>query len=78
MLLRARELTAESLGENSFGYARDLNNLAELYCATNRSDDAKSLFEEAISIAKNTLGEDHPNTKLVIANFARNFPDTNV
>ncbi len=48
--------------------ARDLNNLAQLYQARRRHDEAEPLYLEALQIFRQSLGENHPNTQIVQRN----------
>jgi hypothetical protein len=50
--------------------ARDLNNLAELYRATNRLGEAEPLYKRALAIFEQSFGPEHPNTKIVAENLA--------
>ena len=42
-------------------FATDLNNLAALYYATDRYDEAEPLYRQAMEIRRTALGEEHPD-----------------
>ena len=46
-----------------------MNNLAELYRDQGRYSDAELLFEEALSIQRNVVGADHPDTASSLNNL---------
>jgi hypothetical protein len=50
--------------------ARDLNNLALLFQATNRLAEAEPLMRRALAIVEASLGPDHFNTVAVRNNIA--------
>jgi len=50
--------------------ARSLNNLAELYRAQGKYEQAEPLYRCAIAIYEERLGEEHPNTRAVQENYA--------
>ena len=51
------------LGEEHPSFATSCNNLAGLYRAMGRYEEAESLFKQAVEILTAALGPDHPNTK---------------
>ncbi len=51
--------------------ATSLNNLANLYYNQGRYTEAEPLYIEAVAIAEETLGVDHPNTVIIRDNLAR-------
>ncbi|WP_353572445.1 tetratricopeptide repeat protein, partial [Candidatus Albibeggiatoa sp. nov. BB20] len=53
------------LGKQHPDYATSLNNLASLYDAQGQYQQALPLYEQAIDIFVNALGEEHPNTKII-------------
>ena len=46
-----------------------LNNLAALYLATNRRNEAEPLMVRAVDILTASLGEAHPHTMMAVQNF---------
>ncbi|WP_071821871.1 MULTISPECIES: tetratricopeptide repeat protein [Microcystis] len=56
------ELRKRLLGENHPSVAISLNNLAKFYYYQGRYEEAKPLYLEALTIAEQALGENHPNT----------------
>ncbi len=50
------------LGDKHPSVAISLNNLAELYSSQGRYEEAEPLFLQALAIAEQALGENHPNT----------------
>jgi len=60
MLKKLCEWEKEDFGVNHAAYARALNNLAELYRAQGRHDEAEPLHDQAKEIWRTALGEDHP------------------
>ena len=66
---RALSIAEGSLGKDHPDVARDLNNLAQLYKATNRLSEAEPLMERALSIFETSLGPDHPRTITVRRNL---------
>lgn len=59
-----------SFGPDHPEVARDLNNLAQLYQATNRLKEAEPLYTRALEIFETSLGRDHPSTFTVRLNRA--------
>ena len=51
--------------------ALSLNNLAALYYSQGRYPEAEPLYLEAIKIATQVLGENHPHTKTLYQNYLR-------
>ncbi|MDD5633570.1 MAG: tetratricopeptide repeat protein [Methylococcales bacterium] len=49
--------------------ANSLNNLAALYCAQGKYEKAEPLCQRSLAIGEKALGEDHPATKRIRANF---------
>jgi tetratricopeptide (TPR) repeat protein len=46
-----------------------LNNLAALYDSQGRYTEAEPLYREAINIATQVLGENHPHTQTIMENY---------
>jgi tetratricopeptide (TPR) repeat protein len=59
------------LGDNHPDVALSLNNLALLYQSQGRYTEAEPLYLEAINIATQALGENHPHTQTVYRNYLR-------
>ena len=71
-MIRALEIDEKSLGPNHPDVARDLNNLALLYRATNRLSEAEPLARRALNIIlmfNQTTGYEYPHQQDVIANY---------
>jgi len=66
---RALAIWEESLGKDHPNVATALNNLAQLYDATNRPREAESLMKRVVEIFENGLGAGHPNSKVVRGNL---------
>ena len=62
MYLQALELDRRLLGHDHPSVAIRLNNLAALYKAQNRYNEAESRYLEAIEICDRALGPAHPDT----------------
>ena len=58
------------LGADHPDTASSLNNLAELYRAQGRYEDAEPLYDQALSIRRRVLGADHPSTARSLNNLA--------
>ena len=50
--------------------ASTLNNLAEVYRAEGRWEDAAPLYPRAIAIVEKALGPDHPTLAVLMENYA--------
>jgi len=74
---RALEIFEDSLGRDHPKVATQLNNLAQLFGATNRLDKAEPLIRRALKIFEDSLGRDHPNVATQLNNLAQLFQDTN-
>ena len=61
MLKRALEIDEAAFGPDHPKVATRLNNLAQLYKATNRLAQAEPLMKRALEINEAALGPDHPN-----------------
>ena len=57
------------MGADHPNVATSLNNLVILYEAQGRYSEAEPLYLEAIDILVNTVGVEHPNTKVVKYNY---------
>jgi tetratricopeptide (TPR) repeat protein len=57
------------LGDKHPSVAISLNNLAELYSSQGRYEEAEPLFLQALAIAEQALGENHPNTVKIRENL---------
>jgi tetratricopeptide (TPR) repeat protein len=55
-------LRKQLLGESHPDVASSLNNLAALYDSQGRYTEAEPLYLQALAIAEQTLGVNHPNT----------------
>jgi tetratricopeptide (TPR) repeat protein len=49
--------------------ATSLNNLAALYCYQGRYTEAEPLYLEAIKIATQVLGKNHPDSQTIMENY---------
>ncbi|TRU04356.1 MAG: tetratricopeptide repeat protein [Microcystis sp. Msp_OC_L_20101000_S702] len=49
-------------GDNYPNITENLNNLAKLYQSQGRYEEAEPLYQQALDIAEQALGENHPNT----------------
>jgi tetratricopeptide (TPR) repeat protein len=74
--LNAAVVDAEE-GGNSTLLAIVLNNLAELYHATNRFEKAEPLMKRALDIDENSYGPDHPDVARDLNNLAALYQATN-
>ncbi len=74
---RALEIDEQSFGLYHPDVARDLNNLAALFQATNRLAKAEPLMRRALDIFENSLGKDHPNVATQFNNLAQLLKVTN-
>ncbi|WP_240039088.1 MULTISPECIES: tetratricopeptide repeat protein [Okeania] len=66
---QAIKITKIALPENDLKHATYLNNLALLHSSQGKYEAAEPLFEQALDMFEETLGEEHPNTKIVRENF---------
>jgi tetratricopeptide (TPR) repeat protein len=74
---QALAIDESSLGPNHPSIAVRLNNLAQLFKATNRLTEAEPLMRRALAIDESSLGPDHPNVAVDLNNLASLFKDTN-
>ena len=58
------------MGPEHRNVASTLNNLAEVYRAQGRWEDAAPLYPRAIAIAEKALGPDHPTVAGLLENYA--------
>jgi tetratricopeptide (TPR) repeat protein len=56
--------------------ATSLQNLAEVEIAQGRYSDAEKLCERALAIAEKSLGTDHPDVALILADLATIYRET--
>ena len=69
--MRARlPLIEKNYGPDHPKVAIRLNNLARLFQDTHRLTEAAPMAQRAASILRASLGEDHPNTKIAVMNYA--------
>jgi hypothetical protein len=64
---RAREFFVEVLGNDHYDTIGVTANLALGLRAVGRAEEAEALAAEALRRARETLGEDHPTTRAVLA-----------
>jgi tetratricopeptide (TPR) repeat protein len=64
-------LIEDHLGPEHPNTAASINNLAALYDAQGRYEEAEPLYERALEIREKVLGPEHPNTALSINNLAQ-------
>lgn len=62
--------TAEGIGPEDPRLALSLNNLALVYHAQGRYDEAEPMYQRAITITERALGPDHPNLAASLGNLA--------
>ena len=65
------EIDKITISESHPEHARHLNNLANVYREMEEFEQAEPLYKRAIDIAETALGQDHPNTTLYKANYAK-------
>jgi tetratricopeptide (TPR) repeat protein len=63
---RALAIREQQLGPDHPHTASSLNNLAELYRAQGKYEQAEPLFQRALAILEQQLGPDHPDTALSV------------
>ncbi len=73
---RALEITERVLGTYHPLTATSLNNLAELYRATDQYEQALPLYKQALKIHERVLGTDHPSTATSLNNLAALYDAT--
>ena len=59
------------LGDNHPDVASSLKNLVHLYDSQGGCSEAEPLYREAINIATQVLGDNHPHTQTVYQNYLR-------
>ncbi|MFQ5662850.1 MAG: tetratricopeptide repeat protein [Terriglobia bacterium] len=69
-LLLAALQEAEKFGEQDPRFAASLNNLAELYRAQGKYEQAELLHQRALAIAEKALGPEHPAVATTLENYA--------
>ena len=77
VLVKARDLAETHLSADAPLLAIALNNLAQLYKATNRLDQAEPLMERALKIDEAAYGPDHPNVAIRLNNLGLLYQATN-
>ncbi|MEQ1784020.1 MAG: tetratricopeptide repeat protein, partial [Hyphomonadaceae bacterium] len=65
------------LGPRDPRTAASFNNLAGLYRAANKIDEAEELYRKALQLAENVSGPTHPTVAKTLDNLARVLADTN-
>ena len=58
-------------GDNYPNITENLNNLAKLYQSQGRYEEAEPLHQQALDIAEQALGENHPTTVKIRENLQR-------
>jgi len=56
-------------GDNYPNITENLNNLAKLYQSQGKYEEAEPLYLQALAIAEQALGENHPNTVKIRENL---------
>jgi len=74
---RALAIDEASFGKDHPNVAIDLNNLAQLYQATNRLKEAEPLMKRALALDEASFGKDHPDVAIDLNNLAQLYQDTN-
>jgi CHAT domain-containing protein/tetratricopeptide (TPR) repeat protein len=74
---RSIAMTRERHGEDHPRYATALNNLAQLFRATNRLAEAEPLLLRALAIREKSLGPAHPDVAVSLNNLASLLTATN-
>jgi tetratricopeptide (TPR) repeat protein len=75
LLRRALAIDERRFGPDHPNVTMHLNNLAELFRATNRFSEAEALLRRAIAIDEKSLGVDHPNVGSELNNLALSLMD---
>ncbi len=65
----------QALGPDHPSFATSLNNLALLYRAQDRFEEAESLYQRSVSIKEQALGPDHPALAASLNNLANLYRD---
>ncbi|HEX9880457.1 MAG TPA: tetratricopeptide repeat protein [Candidatus Binatia bacterium] len=68
--LRTLQITERTMGPDHPQVALVLNNLADLYRAQNRCDEAESHYLKALKISEKKLGPEHPQVGLILEGYA--------
>ena len=66
---RSLAIWEKALGKDHPDVANSLNNLAALYYAQGKYEQAEPLYERSLAIDEKALGKDHPDTKQVRKNY---------
>jgi len=77
LLKHALEIDEAAFGKDHPKVATRLNNLAQLYQATNRLKEAEPLMVRALQIDEKAFGKDHPNIAIDLNNLAQLYQATN-
>ncbi len=67
---QSTEIRRTALGEDHPDFATSLNNLAELYRAMGRYEEAEPLYKQSLEITRTALGEDHPDFAISLWSMA--------
>ena len=67
--MQSLAIREKKLGEKHLDVAQSLNNLASLYESQGKYAEAEPLYQRAIAIFLEKLGENHPNTQTVTMNY---------
>jgi hypothetical protein len=70
LIERALAINEQQLGPEHPETARSLNNLAELYRAQGKLEQAEPLYVRTLAINEQQLGSLHPNTQITRVNYA--------
>ena len=73
----ALEIAEKSFGKDSLYVAMYLNNLEQIYKASNRLEEAEPLIKRALKINEMVLGNNHPNVAIYFNNLAQLYKDLN-
>ena len=76
-MARVVTIFESALGENHPNVATALNNLAQLFQATNRQVEAEPLMRRALQIDEASYGPEHPDVAIDLSNLARLLQATN-
>jgi hypothetical protein len=72
LYLKSLAIREKLLGAEHPDVATTLKNLAELYRASGRTDEAEPLYRRAVAIAEKVLGKEHPDTVEMRTGYVRN------
>ena len=74
---QALRITQQAFGDNHPRVAGDLSNLAQIFVATNRLDEAEPLMRQALRITQQAFGDNHPDVAMHLNNLAMLLVATN-